>query len=200
MTQAIQQTEQVFVRNDEVKSNVPSGWIPLEEVGMRPPSKDSDVFDMRTNNEHFLFVLWKNLAGKTYARRDGKDYLAPIKGVTPPLSYEGATEIINMLRFLNNPSVILGNISYEEAVVERDHILEALADRFAQEKEFFQVNNTERKSIMAQLTPLIWHQLSRAINGFESKNLITQISEERGDHKVSQEQKAQNNGWFGRKS
>ena len=170
----------------------------VEQAGLRPPRDDADVFAIRMNNDAFLYELWRGLAAMTVSKddADGHYYLQRMKYVRPLMTLEGAMELINMLRFLNNPSVVLGIVKEEEAVVERDHILEAVADRLALDKDFFEVSHTQRSSIMAFLTPLVWHQLSRAIKGHESSNLITHIEEQRGEHSVTQNQGGKR-GWFG---
>lgn len=188
---SVSKVSKVPARDDEMRMRV-------EEAGLKPPKSDADTFSIRMNNDGFLYELWRGLAAMTVRKDedDGHYYLHRMKHIKPLMTLEGAMELINMLRFLNNPSVVLGIVKEEEAVVERDHILEAVADRLALDKDFFEVSHTQRSSIMAFLTPLIWHQLSRAIKGHESNNLITHIEEQRGEHSVTQNQGGKR-GWFG---
>lgn len=178
-----------FIRKEEANKktiNVPDDWIPVEEAGLNPPKKDVDTFNIRMNNDDFLYNLFHGLAGLTKREHEGRYYLAPIKNYTPYLSYEGALEIVNDLRLLNNPSVVLGFITEEEMKTQFRHIHEALTIRFAVEKDFFQVTDSARYSLMAFLETVVFNQLSRAINGRENKMLQTQIIEQRQDQSITE--------------
>ena len=160
-------------------------WIPVEEAELTPPPQNADIFDIRMNNQAFLYELWRGLAGMTYAKKDGRHYLRPMKHTKPLLKKDVAMEIINYLRMLNQPGVVLGNITAQEFIVERDKVLRGLQEILIDKKRLG-ITGAQRGAIWSFLIPVISHQLSRAVKGFEANNLITNIAEERGDHRVFQ--------------
>lgn len=179
-----------FKRTDDkttALTPIPEDAIPADEAGVMPPPKNETMVDLRLHNHRFIHDLWRTLAARTYKEINNKPYLVHITGMTPPMSDCGAMEIVNTLKFLNNPSVALGNISYEEAVVERDGLLESLAQMLVENEESYGVTSiTRKKLVMSQVTPVIWNQISKAIDGHESEMIVTNINDTRGTQEVKE--------------
>jgi len=185
-----------YINKQTEENTVPQGWIPVEEAGLTPPKKDMDTFSVRMNNDEFLYSVFKGLAGLTPRVHEGKHYLAPIKDYKPYMSYEGVLEIVNDLRLINNPSVVLGNVTSDEMRIQFNHIHEAVSDRLGQDRERFGISDSARYSIMMFLETAIFNQLSRAVGGRESKMLQTQIIEQRQDQSIT-ESIGNSKSWWG---
>jgi hypothetical protein len=172
--------------------------ISIEDIGINPPERNQDLLQMRLNNDGFIYNLWRTLAGRTPKKIDGKHYLVQMKYVTPPMNDQGALEITNMLRFLNNPSVVLGRVSYEEARAECEGLLESLSKTLVDKEEEWGITNpTAKEHIMSQLLIVIWNQLSRPIDGQESLNLITTVQKQEASSDVKETINANSGGkWY----
>jgi len=198
---AQQKNKPRFVRRDEqtqtrrrtnertqprVGEGIPEDWVPLDETGLHAPSNEADVFDIRMNNRQAIHDIWKTLAGMTYKTHEGKTYLVPIRGVDRKVTFQGVMKVINKLQFLTNPAIALGNTSYEESKTLALHNWESIGQLLVDDKKNFRLSYSEREAFMSSIESYIWTQLSRSIDGFEAKNLVTQITEERGEHQVTQ--------------
>lgn len=163
-------------------------FIPLEESGIMPPSSDADVFDVRINNQQMLYHLYEDWAGMTLVKNDkgvrGFQKSGLYDGVEPPLSPRGARHVISLLKMVNNPSV-LGKTSEMEHKVVRKHIMNSVAGWLADSSDV-NMSFSERDNFYAFLEAYVNAQLSRTVAGHESKNLITTVREDRGEHSVTQ--------------
>ena len=173
------------------------GWIPAEEVGMKPV-EGGDIFEMRVTNQQFLQQLWLDYAGYSWHKNDdGKYGLSKISDDTfrPLMTPRGAKLITGYLKMLNNTSV-LGNIKNEEMIVSRKHIWHGVAGVLADNPDDFLMTYAEKKAFMAFCMAYVNGQLSRSVKGFEANNLNTRIEEQRGEHSVVQSS-GDSKGWFG---
>ena len=170
----------------------------VEEAGLRPPKDDADTFAIRMNGDGIKYELWRLLAGMIVIKDsvDGQYYLQRIKYMEPMMSLEGATKLITLISSILNPSVVLAKTKEEEAFTLWRQLHEGVSRALGIDKDSYGVSDVDRENIMNAIGTLSFHQLTRAIGGHESSNLITHIEEQRGEHSVTQNQ-GKKRGWFG---
>lgn len=176
-----------FYRNDQVVMRVPADAIRADEAGVPPPPTKEDIVNIRLSSHKFINELWLRLAGRTYKEIDGEGYLVRLPYGKPLMNDEGAMHIIHAVSSVVNPTVTLAKISDQEYIQLSDSLEKAIAELIVDKgKEYDITRNSTKKLVTASLSPLIRGQLSRAVNGFEAKNLITQITEQRAESDIKE--------------
>lgn len=172
-------------------------FIPLSEAGIVPPNDESDVFNIRINNQQMLYDLYTDWGGMTLTKNNegerGFKKSAIYDLSLPPLTPRGARHIVSLLKLLNNPS-ILGKTGENEHKIIRKHILNSVAE-FLTDSAEVNMSYVERDNFYSFMEAYINAQLSRTVRGHESQNMITNVREERGEHSVTQS--SGKKVWFG---
>lgn len=169
-------------------SNIPLDAIRAEEAGILPPIKGQEgVMKLRWQANEFLSQLWRNLAGRTYKEFNGEAYLIKAKGTNPPLSDEGAMDVINLITSVVNPVVSLSNLDDEEIRNIYSETRRACRRMLVlKEEEYGATSRADKEKVMAILSAIVWSQLTRGLYGHESDKSITNIQEARTSEELKQ--------------
>lgn len=183
-----------FVRDDQ---RIPADWIPIEEAGLREPSReDKDTFSLRMNNEQYLYDLWRTFAGLVPVTKNGETFLKKSQHVTPIMSFQGAAELIGFIKSQTTSSVSLSKTHDQEMKSVFDNLMRSIRRELTVHKEKYGITNSQRLMVYSEIESYLFHQLKRAVDGHEASNIITQIQEQRGEHSVTQNTEKKSR-WFG---
>lgn len=198
MTQTIQQQEKrtsSFVRDD---NSVPKDWIPIQEAGLREPSReDRDTFSMRMNNEQYLYDLWRTFAGLVPVTKNGETYLKKASHLQPLMSFQGASELIGFIKSQTTSAVSLSKTHDDEMKSVFENLMRSIRRELTINKDKYNISNAQRMMVYSEIESYLFHQLKRAVNGHEASNIITQIQEQRGEHSVTETTEKKKRSWLG---
>ena len=186
-----------FVRED---NSVPKEWIPIQEAGLREPSReDKDTFSMRMNNEQYLYDLWRTFAGLVPVTKNNETYLKQASHLKPLMSFQGASELIGFIKSQTTSAVSLSKTHDEEMKTVFSNLMRSIRRELTINKDKYRISNAQRMIIYSEMESYLFHQLKRAVNGHEASNIITQIQEQRGEHSVTETRENKKRSWLGGK-
>lgn len=190
------QQKTTFVREE---NSVPKDWIPIEEAGLREPSReDREIFSMRMNNEQYLYDLWRTFAGLVPATVGGRTYLKPSQHLKPIMSFQGASELIGFIKSQTTSAVALSKTHDDEMKTVFSNLMKPIRQELTINKEKYGITDSQRRMVYSEIESYLFHQLKRAVNGHEASNIITQIQEQRGEHSVTENVQKKKSTFWGR--
>lgn len=182
---AFKRTDQTPKRT--LPDGVPEDAIPADEVSLGPPPKNEDMINLRLNSERHIHAIWRELCGRTYKEIDGRAYLIRVPFIEPVVNDAGAVRITQWVRAVCNPDVRLGHTTDDEARILTQQFMNDVAEVLSNNAEKYGIKSiADQKEICSRLRLLVWHSLTRAVDGRESEALITNIQEQRGTQEIKQ--------------
>jgi hypothetical protein len=175
-------------------SKVPAGAVEDFDTGNVWNAQDG-IMSMRWENKELIAQLWKNLAYMNPTLINGKPYLVPSKMGRPPINYEGAKAIINIIQSVVNTVGSLSKIHNDQALILMKHIKQATRRLVVVKGEEYECTQRVDKQIVLQIVENICLlQLMRAVNGHESQHSRSNLIEkdERGTYTTSEGKKGFN--------
>jgi hypothetical protein len=158
---------------------VPEGAIPYSDYGVGWGG-DANVMSMRWENKELIEQLWKNLAYLEPRVFDNKSYLVPSTRVKPPINYEGAKALINIIQSVVNTVGSLSKIAQEQALMLLKHIKQSARRLVVVKGEEYEcVNRVDKQYVLQIVENICLLQLMRAVNGHESQQSRTNLVEKR---------------------
>ncbi|MCA1800116.1 MAG: hypothetical protein LC650_02335 [Actinobacteria bacterium] len=164
---------------------VPKGAVPYDEYGSNW-SQDGGIMSMRWENRELIGQLWQNLAYMTPKTFNGRPYLVATSHAKPPINYEGAKAIINIIQSVVNTVGSLSKIHQEQALVLLKHIKQSARRLVVVKGHEYECHKRVDKQLVLQIVENICLlQLMRAVNGHESTHSRTNLLErdEKGTYK-----------------
>lgn len=158
--------------------NVPINAIPAIEAGIDVEQDKTDTMKLRWEANEFIKHLWMITTGRVLRIIDNEAYLVKSEHfIGVGISDQAAQELMKTVRSYVNSVFSLANISLDEGISFYQETREAISALLVLDDNFKQIKVHIKRKIMSDLMPLIWAQISRAIQGHESKHSITTIAE-----------------------
>lgn len=170
--------------SDLGNESVPKGAVEFHDYGNAWSGQDN-IMSMRWENKELIAQLWRNLAYMAPRTINGRPYLVPTSSAKPPINYEGAKAVINLIQSVVNTVGSLSKIHQEQALILLKHIKRA-ARRLVVVKQYeYECGSRVDKQIVLQIVENIsLLQLMRAVNGHESQHSRSNLieKEEKGSY------------------
>lgn len=137
--------------------------ISVLEAGLEQNDKN-DVMSLRWEANQFILNLWRITTGRVLKEIDGELFLVKSEWFSSAgLTDGGAQELIKTIRSYVNPVFSLAKISYDEAISFYRETRASLRRLLVLDENFMTIDTVHKKKLMADLMPLVWAQISRAI-------------------------------------
>jgi len=165
-------------------NTIPPGAVPYFDDNNSWNAQDN-IMSMRWENKELISQLWKNLAYRAPQTINGKQYLVPTTQAKPPINYEGAKAIINLIQSVVNTVGSLSRIHESQALILLSHIKKAARRLVVINGRQYECDSRVDKQTVLQIVENICLlQLMRAVNGHESRHSRSNLIEkdERGTY------------------
>lgn len=150
---------------------------------------NTDIVSKRWESNDFISELWRQLADKEVRLQpNGSTELVRIHpNIEPLMNDRGALTVINLIRSKINTSVVLSNITEEDARTLYGHTMRTVTARLTLDQRRYGIaTSSELQFIVDIIDGIVFCQLMRAVKGHESKWSKTQIQEVKQDSNIHQ--------------
>lgn len=175
--------------NYATNNTLPRGAIPYTDYGYGWGG-ESNIMSMRWENKELIDQLWRNLAYMTPQTIEGKQYLIQNSNVKPPINYEGAKAIINIIQSVVNTVGSLSKIHQDQALILLKHIKQSTRRLIVIKGHDYACTERVDKQLVLQIVENIcFLQLMRAVGGHESQQSRTNLQEKREEGSYTSQSK-----------
>lgn len=148
------------------------------------------IMSMRWENKELLTQLWRNLAYMSPQTFKGVPYLVPTTSAKPPINFEGAKAIINVIQSVVNTVGSLSKIHQDQALVLLKHIKQSTRRLIVVKgKQYDCVDRVDKQMVLQVVENICLLQLMRAVGGHESNQSRTNLLEKREEGSYTAESK-----------
>lgn len=172
-------------QNYETALAAPS-HIPYDGYNAPLPSyQDSTIMHMRWDAEDLKAQLFKTLLdGRESIDDKGLPIIIP--GPNPLLNQRGVSRVMSVVNTVSNPIVSLSYTSEEATDMIFNSYMRELLEILIKSADDYDIKSeSDLQLIYQNVRLLVYHQLRRAVNGWEGKNSKTQTIESKGEQTVT---------------
>lgn len=172
-----------------VQETVPPGAISYDGYA-GDWQNQGNIMSMRWENKELIEQLWRGLAYRSVKTYNGKPYLVKDADTKPPINAEGAKAVINLISSVVNTVGSLSKIHQEQALTVLKHIKQVSRRLVVVNRHKYECEQRVQKQQVLQIIENIcFLQLMRAVEGHESNQSRTNLTERRGEESYTMNQK-----------
>ena len=173
---------------------IPSQF-PMQGPGGFASAMSDTIASMRWESDPLIHQLYRTLGGYEISINENNDVVRKRDPKHKPLMNDrGIERMIALVRGMVNPVTALSNIDDEEANEIIRQVLYRIIIDLVLNQELWQVDTSDRSTIMSVMKVLVFMQVKRAVGGHESQNYKTQTLEQNLQSNINQQQVG--NSWF----